>query len=96
MSRLTLWAFNTILRQCAEYRKAGLDAGVSIKLSADDLRDPELTELFEQGLNLWGVTPGDVMVELIKTAVMDDSPGSLHISFPCRFTTARVPNPAIE
>ncbi len=77
MSRLTLWVFNTALRQCAEYRKAGLDAGVSINLSADDLRDPELTELFELGLNLWGVPPGDVMIELTETAVMGNSPGSL-------------------
>lgn len=77
MSRLTLWVFNTALRQCAEYRKAGLDAGVSINLSADDLRNPELPELFEQGLNLWGVPPDDVMIELTETAVMGDNPGSM-------------------
>mgnify|MGYP000020576067 CR=1 FL=1 len=77
MSRLTLWVFTTALRQCAEYRKAGLDAGVSINLSADDLRDPELTELFEQGLNLWGVPPSDVMIELTETAVMGNNPASL-------------------
>ena len=96
MSRLTLLVFNTVLRQCAEYRKAGLDEGVSINLSADDLRDPGLSELFEQRLNLWGVSPGDVMIELNKIAIMGDSPGSLHISFSYRFTTARAPNPAIE
>jgi len=77
MTRLTVWVFNTALRQCAEYKKAGLDAGVSINLSADDLRDPELTALFEQGLSIWGVPPGDVMIELTETAVMGDHPSSL-------------------
>lgn len=77
MPKLTLWVFNTALRQCAEYRRAGLDAGVSINFSADDLRDPELPELVAQGLNLWGVPPGNVVIELTETAVMEDHPGSL-------------------
>lgn len=77
MSKLTLWVFQTALRECSEYRRAGLDAGVSINFSADDLRDPELTELVMQGLNLWEVPPGNVTIELTETAVMEDHPGSL-------------------
>ena len=77
MPKLTLWVFQTALRECAEYRKAGLDAGVSINFSADDLRDPELTELVTQGLNLWDVPPSKVTIELTETAVMEDHPGSL-------------------
>ena len=77
MSKLTLWVFQTALRECSAYRQAGLDAGVSINFSADDLRDPELTELVSQGLNLWEVPPGSVTIELTETAVMEDHPGSL-------------------
>lgn len=77
MSRLTLWVFNTALRQCAEYRKAGLDAGVSINFSADNLRDPELTELVMQGLNLWHVPPEHITIELTETAVMENAPGAM-------------------
>jgi EAL domain-containing protein (putative c-di-GMP-specific phosphodiesterase class I)/GGDEF domain-containing protein len=77
MSKLTLWVFQTALRECSEYRRAGLDAGVSINFSADDLRDPELTELVMQRLNLWEVPPGNVTIELTETAVMEDHPGSL-------------------
>lgn len=77
MSKLTLWVFQTALRECAAYRRAGLDAGVSVNFSADDLRDPELTELVSQGLGLWEVPPGNVTIELTETAVMEDHPGSL-------------------
>lgn len=77
MSKLTMWVFQTALRECAEYRSAGLDAGVSINFSADDLRDPELTELVTQGLSLWDVPPSKVTIELTETAVMEDNPGSL-------------------
>ncbi len=77
MFKLTMWVFHTALRQCAEYRKAGLDAGVSINFSADNIRDRELTELVLQGLNLWGVPPSCVTIELTETAVMENTPGSM-------------------
>ncbi len=77
MIKLSLWVFNTALRQCAEYRRAGVDAGVSINLSAGDLCDPELVELIEQAVNIWGVSPGDIMIELTETAMMENQPGSL-------------------
>jgi len=77
MSKLTLWVFHTALRECSEYRKAGLNAGVSINFSADDLRDPELTELVLQGLSLWNVPPEDITIELTETAVMDNQAGTL-------------------
>lgn len=77
MPKLTLWVFHTALRECAEYRKAGLHAGISINFSADDLRDPELTELVAQGLALWNVPAGDITVELTETAVMANHAGTL-------------------
>ncbi len=81
MSKLTLWVFHTALRECLEYRQAGLDAGVSINFSADDLRDPELIELVAQGLNLWQVPPENVTIELTETAIMGsrlDTLNTLH------------------
>lgn len=77
MTKLTLWVFNTALRQCSEYRRAGLDAGVSINLSADDLCDRELVDSFEQALDIWRVPPSEVVIELTETAVMEYHPGSL-------------------
>lgn len=77
MPKLTLWVFHTALRECSEYRRAGLNAGISINFSADDLRDPELTELVLQGLSLWNVPPEDITIELTETAVMDNQAGTL-------------------
>ena len=81
MSKLTLWVFHTALRECFEYRQAGLDAGVSINFSADDLRDSELIELVAQGLNLWRVPPEMVTVELTETAIMDNRSDTLNILY---------------
>ena len=81
MSKLTLWVFHTALRECFEYRQAGLDAGVSINFSADDLRDSELIELVAQGLNLWRVPPENVTVELTETAIMDNRSDTLNILY---------------
>ncbi len=72
MPRLTLWVLHTALRECAAYREAGLDAGVSINFSSDDLRDPELTELVSQGLSIWSLPPSRITVEMTETAVMEN------------------------
>lgn len=77
MFKLTLWVINTALRQCAEYRKAGLEAGVAINLSAGDISEPELVEVVEQMLDIWGVCPENVIMELTETAIMEDNPVSL-------------------
>lgn len=71
MPRLTHWVYNTALRQCAEYRQAGLAVGVSVNFSADDLQEPEVVDLVAQSLDLWGVPPEQVTVELTETAVME-------------------------
>jgi len=79
MTKLTLWIMNTALRQCAEYRRAGLDAGVSINFSAEDLHDPELTELVMQGLALWQVPAEVITIELTETAVMENDTHALQV-----------------
>lgn len=70
---------NTALRQCAEYRRNGLDAGVSINFSAEDLRDPELIELVSQALALWQVPTEVVTIELTETAVMENDTHTLQV-----------------
>src|SRR5690606_7308707 len=72
MTKLTLWIMNTALRQCAEYRRAGLDAWISINVSAEDLRDPDLTEVVMQNLALWQIPAEVVTIELTETAVMEN------------------------
>ncbi|MBW7861611.1 MAG: EAL domain-containing protein [Rhodocyclaceae bacterium] len=75
--RLTRWVVHTALRECAEARSRGIEIGVSVNLSAYNLRDPDLAALFEQSLAIWGLPPGCVMAELTETAVMQGQAASL-------------------
>lgn len=77
MGKLTLWVLNTALRHCASYRNAGIDAGVSINFSADNLLDPELPDLVMQGIEIWKIPRDKIMIELTESAIMEDQPGSL-------------------
>jgi EAL domain-containing protein (putative c-di-GMP-specific phosphodiesterase class I)/GGDEF domain-containing protein len=77
MADLTQWVVNTALRECAEYRRQGVDIGVSINLSPSNLREPDIAPVVAQALELWGVPPDKVALELTETAVMDDQPHTL-------------------
>lgn len=71
MPKLTQWVLHTALRECLAYRQAGIDAGVSINFSADDLREPDIIDLTAQALSIWNVPPGRITVEVTETAVME-------------------------
>lgn len=74
ISSLTQWVMNTALRECAEYRRRGLDIGVSINFSAHNLRERDIVSLVGQALELWRVPVAQIVIELTETAVMDDEP----------------------
>ncbi|MEX0959023.1 MAG: GGDEF domain-containing phosphodiesterase [Burkholderiales bacterium] len=74
---LTQWVINTALRECAEFRRLGLEFGVSINLSPSNLREPDIAQVMSQALELWGVPPDKVVVELTESAIMDDQPQTL-------------------
>lgn len=71
---LTQWVINTAMRECARYRAQGIDIGVSINLSAHNLREPDIVEIVAQALELWQVPGTQIVLELTETAVMDDEP----------------------
>ncbi len=71
MPKLTQWVLHTALRECSTYRKAGIDAGVSINFSADDLREPDIIDLTAQALNIWNIPSDRITVEVTETAVME-------------------------
>ena len=74
ISSVTQWVINTALRECADYRRRGLDVGISINFSAHNLREQEIVTLVGQAVQLWGVPPEQIVIELTETAVMDDQP----------------------
>lgn len=71
MPKLTQWVVHTALRECLTYREAGIDAGVSINFSADDLREPDIIDLTAQALEIWNIPPRCITVEVTETAVME-------------------------
>ena len=72
ISKLTFWVFHTAMRQCAEYRNAGLDVGISVNFSAQNLTEPDLVGIVSQALSLWNVPANQVIIELTETAIMKD------------------------
>lgn len=78
ITKLTYWVFNTAMRQCAEYRKAGLDLGVSVNFSASNFREPDLVGIVSQALEIWDVPAEHVVIELTETAVMDENKQTLN------------------
>jgi diguanylate cyclase (GGDEF)-like protein len=63
-SNLGLWIVNTALRQCSEYRREGLDIGVSVNMFSGVLRDADFVELLGQAINLWAVPSECVSLEI--------------------------------
>lgn len=72
---LTYWSLNVALR---EWRRAAADASVtpvSVNLSARLLHSAELVPMVEQTLNIWGASPGSLVLEVTESAMMAD-PGA--------------------
>lgn len=72
ISKLTYWVLHTAFRQCAEYRNEGLDIGVSVNLSAQNLCEPDLIDIVAQMLNLWKLPEHKVTIEVTETVIMNN------------------------
>ncbi len=69
---LTLWVLDAALRQCASWRRAGLDLWVSANLSAANLVDGDTPREIERLLRRWGVPPALFRLEITETTAMAD------------------------
>jgi diguanylate cyclase len=72
ISELTRWVLNTAVRHCAEFRREGVDIGISVNLSASDLHTPELVETVEQCLRTWNLAPEHLMLEITEGSMIRD------------------------
>ena len=61
---LTIWAMNTALRQSAEWRHPFGDLSVAVNVPADLVSQPDLPDLVENALKLWGSSSGHVQLAL--------------------------------
>lgn len=79
ISQLTMWVFNTALRQYASCHRAGFDISIAINVPASNLREPYFTDFVGQALRTWNVPPHKIVIELTETAIMEmeDQPKSM-------------------
>jgi diguanylate cyclase len=74
---LTGWICNTALRHCGAMRADGLETGVSVNVSVQNLAEPELPDLIARARRLWDVPPELLTLELTETAMMGGSAGGM-------------------
>ena len=70
ISRLTTWALNTALRQAAEW-KARRRMHVSVNLPGMLVTRPDLPELVQAALELWGSPGVQLTLEITESSLMD-------------------------
>ena len=69
---LTRWVVNQAMRQVAAWRSAGIEVSVSVNVSARDLLQADLLDMFERVMALHQVLPEWIWIEITESAVMDD------------------------
>jgi len=69
---ITRWVAEAAMRQCVDWHARGLAIKVSMNISARDLVDPDLAEVFGSLLRQLGVKPGWLSLELTESAIMSD------------------------
>ena len=69
---LTVYVLDAALRQCRQWKDAGLDLTVSVNLSARNLLDVELPEVIDHLLAELNLEPGSLRLELTENSIMAD------------------------
>ena len=72
ISHFTRWSINACLQLVADARSRGLDIPIALNLSATAFAERGLVEQLLGGLNLWGVAPRDLVLEVTETAIVAD------------------------
>lgn len=69
---ITCWVLENAIRQCSVWRKSGLALTVSVNLSVRLLIDAEIVGKVRYFLDMHGVDPGQLVLEITETAIMLD------------------------
>ena len=75
---LTYWSINAALREWFRFCGPCSSATIAINLSAKLLRSPEVVDLVRRAINIWGVEPGSMVLEVTESAMMTDPRAALH------------------
>ena len=67
---VTRWIFNSALRLCAGFARAGIELPVSVKVTASGLAQADFPEFVQRALSTWKVAPGLLIIEVHETALV--------------------------
>ena len=79
IKQVTLWVLQRAFRDCADWRKQGIEIKISVNLSAKDLHDPELPDLIAGVAASAAIKPEWIMLEITEGSVMNDPESALEI-----------------
>ena len=68
------WLFQTLGRISRTLTAAAIALRLSVNLSANDLLDLEMPDLFGQSLAIWNIDPATIMLEITETNMVQDTP----------------------
>lgn len=76
---LTHWVLEAACSQSYAWHGEGLDWPISVNLSAQDLRDPNLLDSIRGTFATWGISPERIQFELTESALMADPVGAQEV-----------------
>jgi diguanylate cyclase (GGDEF)-like protein len=79
IAHLTRWALRNALQCCASWRAHGIDIGIAVNISVDDLVDEYLPYFMLELTARHGLKPGDVTLEVTESAIMHNIQMSLAV-----------------
>jgi diguanylate cyclase (GGDEF)-like protein len=74
---MTRHVLERAVAQCAAWRRAGQEMTVSVNLSVRNLLDPDLASLLGDLLEIYGLTPSALQLEITESMLMSDPDRSL-------------------
>jgi len=69
---ISRWVANRAIAQCAKWRAEGIDLAISVNVSARELIQSTLPEIFAELLMRHGVPAHSIWIEVTESAIMDD------------------------
>jgi len=69
---LTYWSLNAALREWLQFCRPCGSVSIAVNLSAKLLHSPEVVDLVDRALNIWGAQPESLVLEVTESAMMAD------------------------
>ncbi|MDR2926346.1 MAG: EAL domain-containing protein [Azoarcus sp.] len=80
MPHLSQWALNEACRQLAQWRERGFTIpSISVNLSPSDFHNLSLPRYIEAILRSHSLSPGDLLIEITESVLMDSNPNTMRI-----------------